>query len=283
MIKIGEGETADVYRVKKGQVLKLFKEEFYDTESFNLEFTASKHIGSISSFAPKIYEKVTHGSRYGYIMEEYEGSLFQKIIDENKLHFTTYARELGKLHRELHDKEITKELSKLPKCCDFLEEMLLRQTIFSDEITTWLISLLKKLSTPESLLHGDFMPYNIIYANDGMKIIDWAEPSIGPAVLDVARTINYIKDTTDFVESIITMNSNDFILNYLCGYEFQNSIEIDRLHEAFLINAACEVTWAEKSKNVDEYSDYLKELIIKNFKSDSYIYIDEMSNRGLEE
>lgn len=37
---IAEGETAEVYRIEKGKVLKLYKEEMYDANRFGFEFKA---------------------------------------------------------------------------------------------------------------------------------------------------------------------------------------------------------------------------------------------------
>lgn len=34
MFKIGEGETSEVYRIKEGKVLKLFREDMFDQEDF---------------------------------------------------------------------------------------------------------------------------------------------------------------------------------------------------------------------------------------------------------
>lgn len=274
MEKIGEGESAEVFKIQDEKVLKLFKEDEYHKDSFNLEYNIAKYMGSKTNLAPKVYEKRVVDSRNGYTMDEVEGELLQCIIDNNRDSLLIYAIEMGKSHRLLHNEPID-ELSSLPKCSVFVEKMLQKQSVFSKEITNWLIELLRNLPGPESLLHGDLMPYNIISNNTDMYIIDWAEPSKGPALLDIARTINYIKDTTDYPNSIITKESKMFIKHYLDGYGLE--IDKDGLHEAFLINAACEVLWAEYRKQEDDYSNYLREFIEKNYIAENYEYIEELS------
>ena len=274
MIKIGEGETAEVFRLDDDKVLKLFKEEFYDPEDFELEYHTAKYMGDTTNIAPTVFGKITVDNRYGYTMDEVKGLLLQKEIERNPQAIKAYGTKLGQVHRSLHEKAITDDLHDLNACNDFLMSFLIRNTTLPTEVNSWLGELLNSLPSKPSLLHGDFMPYNIMIQSNELQVLDWAEPSIGSAVLDVARTINFIFDPTDYPESIVTKESSSFISAYLKGYYGDSPIAKDELHSAFLVNAAAELAWAERSGQSDFYSEYLKSLIIRNYESDENVYVE---------
>lgn len=117
-----------------------------------------------------------------------------------------------------------------------------------------------------------------LFQDENLIVIDWAEPSLGSSLHDVARTINFIVDTTSFPKSIVTKNSTAFVKAYLEGYYPDGKVEKDLLHKSFLINAASEIAWAERSGQWDAYSEYLKQLIIENFESNQSIYIDSFKH-----
>lgn len=274
MFKIGEGETSEVYRIEEGKVLKLFREDMFDHEDFFLEYHTAKHLGDTTEFAPKVYEQMTVDSRRGYTMEEIEGVLFQEEIELNADRLLNYAKQLGQTHRILHDKEITPELCELNKCKSFFKCFLTRNTIFSEEVNTWLLELLASLPLKQSLLHGDFMPYNMMIKNGTLQVLDWAEPSIGPAILDIARTINFIVDPTDYPMSVMTKNAVLFTRHYLKGYYEDETIDKKTLHKGLLLNAATEVAWAKRCNQSDDYSEYLKTFILDNYHAKEFVYME---------
>ncbi|MBI9011519.1 MAG: phosphotransferase [Clostridiales bacterium] len=278
MIKIGEGETSEVYRIEGGKVLKLFREDMFDQEDFFLEYHTAKHLGDTTEFAPKVYDQVTVNSRRGYTMEEVDGMLFQDEIEDNKDRLRYYANLLGQMHRQLHDKKVTPELCELNDCKTFFRSFLNRNTCFSKDINSWLLELLENIPSKQSLLHGDFMPYNMMIKNGKLQVLDWAEPSLGPAVFDIARTINFIVDTTDYPTSVMTKNAVLFTQYYLKGYYKDETIDKEIIHKGLLLNAATEVAWAERSNQSDEYSEYLKMFILDNYHSEDIVYMEAIKN-----
>ena len=276
MIKIGEGEFSEVFKIEPGKVIKLFKDDEYDQKAFALEYKAAKYIGDVTSFAPKVYTTMMINNRMGYIMDEAEGTLYQKVIDNNPSNLNEYGILLGKTHKKLHEAKITSALKQLPKYKDFIKTFLFKNDILDKEVNLWLIQLLENLSDNQRLLHGDFMPYNMIYRDGGLQVLDWAEPSLGPAVSDVARTINFIYDSSDYAGSVITKSSVEFIYSYIDGYYGKSGYDKNQLHNALLINAAIELSWALKSNQFDEYAEKLKTFIMKNFKGNNNIYMPFM-------
>ncbi|QUI24117.1 phosphotransferase [Vallitalea pronyensis] len=278
VFKIGEGETSEVFSIGGGKVVKLIKKDMYDVNEFESEYKIAKFMGETADFTPKVFDKVYLDSRHGYTMEEISGSLFQDVIDKNPENFSHYAKHFGSAHRKLHNKKISQELESLSYVNEFMREFLNRNQSLPTEINTWLKELLEEIPNKISLLHGDFMPYNIMCQDENLIVIDWAEPSIGSSLHDVARTINFIVDTTSFPKSIMTKNSTAFVKAYLEGYYPDGKVEKDLLHKSFLINAASEIAWAERSGQWDAYSEYLKQLIIENFESNQSIYIDSFKH-----
>ena len=49
------------------------------------------------------------------------------------------------------------------------------------------------------------------YFDEKLKAIDWAESSVGPREADIARTLNFIVDTTDYEDALFTTEREVFI------------------------------------------------------------------------
>lgn len=265
MIKTGEGETAEVFRIEPGKVVKLFKHEFYDEERFLKEFNTVKYVGARTGLAPKVFEMIQLHGRYGYTMEEVSGRLLQDEIDQKPEKLACHARLFGEAQRSLHEMPDTGGLINVPHMKYDAAEFLNFQTVFPEDLEVWLKSLFTSLPEDCALLHGDFMPYNIIITDDRLHILDWAEPAFGHPMLGVARTLNCISDPTDYADSLYTQNAPVFIKNYLDGYFNNKKLDPDVLHACLLLNAAFEYRWAVMSHQSDAYTLRTKEFILKNY------------------
>jgi Ser/Thr protein kinase RdoA (MazF antagonist) len=263
--KVGEGETAEVFVFEEGKVVKLFKEGFYTEEDFEREFELTKFLGETTDFVPIVYGKTMIENRHGYIMEEVKGILYQKIIEEDIEHIYHHGERLGKLHKQLHQKSVKDFMYKITNFEDFMRPFVEKTKLFDDSVKQWLIILLESLADDDAvLLHGDFMPYNIIEADQQLKVIDWAEPCIGPSIAGVTRTINFIYDWTDEQYNYTNNESKQMIQGYLNGYGI-DEIDNELMNAGFLINAVSEYAWAVHSKQEDDYSQFLYELVLKNY------------------
>lgn len=274
MFKLGEGEFSEVFRIEDKKVVKLFRKELFDEKAFEAEYKITKYLGETTDFTPKVYDKVFMDSRHGYVMEEIDGTLFMDVIESDGYNLSYYGDLLGKAHFKLHEKAITQELESLDRCKNFMANFLNRNEFLPVEVNRWLIKKLENINGSESLLHSDFMPNNIMFDEGELKVLDWAEPSLGPGILDVARTLNVIIDPTELPNSLLKHNSKIFARSYLKGYFLNADIDKEQLHDAFLINAACEIAWAERSNQVDDYSEYLKAFVMKNYHSKENAYLD---------
>jgi len=264
MIKIGEGETAEVYRIEPGKVVKLFRPEFYDEASFRMEYETARQVGEQTGLAPKVLATMRVDGRHGYVMEEIEGRLFQDEIDRNPDHLISYAQLLGEAQRRLHRTPINGGLAQLPRVKE--DPSFVRfQGTFPADVASWLKELLASLPNDTALLHGDFMPYNMLMSEDQLRVLDWAEPAIGHPMLGVARTLGFVVDPTDYPDSPYTQDAARFAEHYLAAYAGDESLDADVLHACLILNASFEYRWAVVSRQTDAHSKRLRDFILSNF------------------
>lgn len=271
MVKIGEGETAEVYKIDDNKVVKLYRNEAYAKE-YSYEYEMVKIFGETVSNAPKVYNTIEIDGRTGYIMEEVKGELLQELINNKKESLVFYARLLGENHRLIHNsgkiEKLESVLSFKKDFPDFLEP----DKDFNDGIIKWIRSLMESLPNDENLLHGDFLPYNIIVSNNECKVIDWAEPCFGPGIVDVARTVNCLLNPYLEPNAEYSKNSEIFIKNYLKSYFKGEKIDKDLFNKCLIIDATFQYQWAKQSNTLDPHFERLKEYVKNNyneFKSDT--------------
>ena len=256
MILIGSGETGAVYSIGHGRVIKLFHEDKYIDE----EYKACKYIGDQTHFAPQVFEKVEVNGKKGYEMQEYVGELLLDLT-ENIQELAYYAELMGKTHRALHDYP-TDHLN-LPNLKDMMANHMRRLKHFNEDDKVWLLSVLETLPNGHSLLHGDFMPYNLMYMDDKLSVLDWSDAMLGPAEADIARSLYFILDPTDYEDASYTVHKNKFIEAYLYGY-YGNKTTMGIIRKWLLINAVFELD-VMKSKGIDnEFSTRLGDYISNN-------------------
>ena len=281
MIKIGEGETAEVFKIAPGRVVKLFKQDMYDEQAFQVEFETAKTIGEKTNLGPKVFDIVHVHGRTGYVMEEIQGFLFQNEIDMNPEDLEIHAHLLGKTQRTLHDCTEIGSLRKiLPNMKRDFAGFFASNSHFPEEVRRWFVTLLTSLPDTAVLLHGDFMPYNMLISNGQLHVIDWAEPVLGPPMADVARTLNYIMDPTDYPDSVYTNNAQTFINHYLNAYFYKKQLDADLLHRCLLLNAVSEYSWAIESQQSDAYTLRTKNFILNNFARYGSDILISVENRG---
>lgn len=265
MIKIGEGETAEVFKLDHNRVVKLFKSDFFNQDDFNIEYKTAKYMGNYSNYAPKVFEKLLIGGRTGYVMEEVTGSLFQDSIDNYPEKIEDHAKLLGSTHKSLHDHSKMSSFQYLDNFKQTFSRFFDNNQTLPAEVNHWLKTVMSSLPDDTVLLHGDFMPYNIILSDGNLKVVDWAEPMLGPAEAEIARTINFILDPTLYPDSEYTLKSQLFIECYLDGYFNGKSWNAKLLHDCLLLNSVFEYSWAVRSNQIDSFSVRTKEFIMNNF------------------
>ncbi|MCH4888004.1 aminoglycoside phosphotransferase family protein [Acidaminobacter sp. JC074] len=257
MILIGSGEFGNVFRIEPGRVVKLFD----DSQYLEMEFRTCKYIGDQTPFGPKVYNRVDLSGRSGYEMEEIMGDLLLDRIEETSLN--DYGLLMGKCHREVHDYN-TDHLT-LYNIHDIMEKHIERLDNFSQEDKLWLHEILKSLPRGKSLLHGDFMPYNLICSDQGLKALDWSDAVLGPAEADIARTLYFIIDPHDHDQAAYK-SSNKFIEAYLNGY-YGNKTTMGIIRKWLLLNVVFEYDQLVSEGQNTFFTERLKNYISNNKQS----------------
>lgn len=267
MILIGSGDSADVYQIGHGRVLKLFK----GNKFFAKEYEVCKYIGDMTPFAPQVFDKVFVENKDGYEIQELVGELFIDVIDDSD-ELEYYGKLMGQSHKKLHSWD-SRSLE-LPYLKKRLRVYLKRLSYIGDDIKKWGISIIDDLKDERSLLHGDYMPYNLMYLDEKLTAMDWSDAMLGPKEADIARTLYFIIDPNDYEDAKYTLNCNKFIEAYLSGY-YGNEVPVSIIHRWLIINVIIELDRFMASGISNNFTQRLDDFIHNNLKEMGSDYLFE--------
>jgi uncharacterized protein (TIGR02172 family) len=185
---IGQGNTAEIYRLNDNKILKLFRIGLYKGV-IEKEYQNSIIIQNVLDCVPKVYEMVEVNDRYGIIYEQIHGKDMLKIMMGSLWKINVYSKELAHYHLSIQKPVIDKLCTVKEK----LDADLHNVDVLSDENKEIVWKYLKQLPDGNELCHFDFHPGNVMIANNKKVILDWMTASRGDACVDVARTCLMLK------------------------------------------------------------------------------------------
>lgn len=178
MKKIAEGNTAEIFMMENGCILKLFKEG-YSQNAVECEYNHHCLVNSLMVEVPQIYEMVEKGGRYGLVMEYVRGESLASHMMQPK----TFEQAMDSFVR-IHTTWLSKCSKEAISYKQWIKEVCGKKEVQSD-----LSELLHNLPEGNVLCHGDFHPYNVILTEQGRQVvIDFANVCRGPKEYDIART-----------------------------------------------------------------------------------------------
>ena len=180
---IGQGNTAEIYRVDDNKVLKLFHLGL-NKEVVEREYQNGISVQRILDFVPRVYDLVEIDGRSGIIYQEIKGTDMLKIMSKSFFKINHYAKKLAHYHLYIH-KPIMDHISTVK---EKLVDDLSCVDMLTDEIKEKLRKYLKQLPEGNDLCHFDFHPGNIMITENKAVFIDWMTACQGDACADVART-----------------------------------------------------------------------------------------------
>lgn len=180
---IGQGNTAEIYRVDDNKVLKLFHLGL-NKEVVEREYQNGISVQRILDFVPRVYDLVEIDGRSGIIYQEIKGTDMLKIMSKSFFKINHYAKKLAHYHLYIH-KPIMDHISTVK---EKLVDDLSCVDMLTDEIKEKLRKYLKQLPEGNDLCHFDFHPGNIMITENKAVFIDWMTACKGDACADVART-----------------------------------------------------------------------------------------------
>lgn len=185
---IGQGNTAEIYRLDDNKILKLFRSGLYKG-IIEREYQNGIIVQKILDCVPKVYEMVEVNGRHGIIYQEIKGSDMLKIMFTSLWKINAYARKLA--HYHLYIQKPVKDNICTVK--EKLAEDIKNVDILSDEKKEIIQKYLQQLPDGNDLCHFDFYPGNIMLADNKAIFIDWMTACKGDVCADVARTCIMLK------------------------------------------------------------------------------------------
>jgi len=163
---IAAGRAADVYDLGDGTVLRRYRTVGHDLE---LEARIMRYVAERSYPVPAVHS--VDGS--DLIMDRVEGDTMLDRLSAAPWKVVWYARVLARL----------------------------QQRLARIEAPAWMLADTADASRPQSVLHLDMHPMNVIMSPDGPVVIDWTNAAGGPAGFDSALT--YVEVVTFGAETTV--------------------------------------------------------------------------------
>ncbi len=161
---IASGRAADVYDLGDGTVLRRYRTVHPDLE---LEARIMRHVADHGYPVPAVHQ--VDGT--DLIMDRIDGETMLDRLSAAPWKVLSYARMLARL----------------------------QQRLARIDAPAWMLADTADLSHPQSVLHLDMHPMNVIMSPDGPIVIDWTNAGGGPPGFDAALT--YVEVVTYATET----------------------------------------------------------------------------------
>lgn len=180
---LGEGKTSEVFLLKNGQVLKLFR-EWAGNDLSNYEFELSRAVYEAGIPTPKPDRVLIWEDRQA-ILQDYIGgvSLMQALLNK-PWRLKRYVRLMARSQWFMHQRSAA-----LPDQKRVLADKIEISADLLGSRKGMIIDYMQSLKGGNAICHGDFHPNNIIFSEGSLFPIDWVEASSGNPMADVARTL----------------------------------------------------------------------------------------------
>ena len=179
---IGRGAQADVY-LFEGQAVKLFHPGAHE-DAVLYEADIQQKIHNMGLSAPRVYGISQLDDHYAIFMEHIQGPSLGELIDKDRGNAPEYLHMAASLQASMHQTPG----AGLPSQREKLRRRIQGAPKLSEETQQRLLTLLAELAHDSVVCHGDFHPYNLIQAKEGLRIIDWVDATCGNAQADACRT-----------------------------------------------------------------------------------------------
>ena len=179
---IGQGRTAQIYRLENDRVLKLFRPDL-SHKSVEREYIIGKLVTKAGVPAPQIYEMVQVDGRQGIVYQYVQGQTMLERIATKPLGVMTEGRRLAGIHHQIHQCRVDLVNQK-----DTLAAFIHKAHALDSHQRGKVLDCLCSLPGGNALCHGDFHPDNIMLSSQGAFVIDWQNATSGNPAADVARS-----------------------------------------------------------------------------------------------
>ncbi|WP_313737129.1 aminoglycoside phosphotransferase family protein [Sphingobium yanoikuyae] len=179
---IASGASAELFDLRDGQVLKLFRDSVSD-EMIAREAQASVYAGASGVPTAPAMGRGTRNGRRGIVYPRLEGGTVMDWIRHNPMRAGWALDEMGKIHAVMHQARGGGLRS--------LKQVLTTDIAYGPApipLQQAAIAYLENLPDGDTLTHGDFHLGNVMMTPRGMAVIDWSKAAAGHPAADAVRS-----------------------------------------------------------------------------------------------
>jgi uncharacterized protein (TIGR02172 family) len=185
---IGRGRSADIFALDEARVLKLFNTGVSPAH-VAYEFCVAQAVVNSGVAAPRAHDLVDVEGRSGIVYERVHGTSMLKRLSSQPWAVKRLAGILADAHVSIHARTTTAD--GLPAQRERMLRIIDRlglDVVSADEKAN-VLTALQQQPDGTALCHGDFHPDNVLLTNNGPRIIDWNNATVGNPNADVQWTL----------------------------------------------------------------------------------------------
>ncbi|ASS66573.1 MULTISPECIES: aminoglycoside phosphotransferase family protein [unclassified Paenibacillus] len=181
---LGKGNTADVYRWGRTEVVKILHQREHSGHEAEKEARNAEAVQALGLKTPAFGGLVEIEGKTCLIYERIDGPTMLNRIEMTDSSVIRYARLMAQLQFEIHQAEVPFD----PNLKRELSHQIQTAPLLNEAEKQAVLSRVKNLPEGNKLCHYDFHPGNIILSANGPVIIDWINALVGNEEADIART-----------------------------------------------------------------------------------------------
>lgn len=181
---LGRGNTADVYRWGRTEVVKILHQREHSEHEAKKEARNAEAVQSLGLKTPAFGGLVEIEGKTCLIYERIDGPTMLSRIERTESSVVHYARMMAQLQFDIHQAEVPFD----PSLKRELSHQIQTAAVLNEAEKQAVLSKVKSLPEGKKLCHYDFHPGNIILSPNGPVVIDWINAMVGNEAADVART-----------------------------------------------------------------------------------------------
>ena len=186
--RIGGGANGIVYRYENDKIAKVFISN-PDVDEILMESKLLKKLFWLNIPCPISFGIALCDGKLALIYEMMDAVSLKAIIKENRSNIAKYMPEYIALVRKMHMIQ-GEDLDSFPRQV-FKKEVLMKADILDAVIGESYIGktrkIIESIQEPETLLHGDIQPSNVMFGKDGAYFIDFDTISTGYPILEIGN------------------------------------------------------------------------------------------------
>lgn len=216
---IGEGSNGIVYRINDDTIIKVYKNnDALEDIKREKELARKALVLGINTAIP--YDVVQVGDKYGSVFELLSSKTIAKLLDEEPENIDKYAKIFTDLLLSVHHTVVSENT--FPQVKDtVIDWVQFVEKYLSKESYAKLLKLVKDVPYDSHVIHGDYHPGNVHYANNEAILIDMDTLSTGNPVFEFASIFNALIGYSSLNHNLV----KDFLgFNFEIAQKFLNKV-----------------------------------------------------------